>query len=130
MKITVFNGSPRGKRGNTFIMADEFLRGAEAAGAQVEQVLLVQKKISHCTGCFRCWVKTPGKCVIEDDMTVLLEKIMATDVIVFATPLYVDNVTGLMKNFMDRILPLGEPYLVKDEKVSVGILRGMGKLQR
>ena len=46
----------------------------------------------------------------------LLEQLRSTDIIVFATPLYVDNVTGLMKNFMDRILPLGEPYLVKDEK--------------
>ena len=45
-----------------------------------------------------------------------MDKIIETDVIVFATPLYVDNVTGLMKNFMDRMLPLGEPYLVKDEK--------------
>lgn len=116
MKITVFNGSPRGKRGNTFIMADEFLKGAEEAGAQVEQVLLDKKNISNCKGCFRCWVKTPGKCFMDDDMTPLLEKITLTDVIVFASPLYVDNVTGLMKNFMDRILPLGEPYQVKDEK--------------
>jgi len=116
MKIIAFNGSPRGKRGNTYIMVEEFLKGAEEAGAQVEQVLLVEKKISNCRGCFRCWVKTPGECVIDDDMKLLLERIMVIDVIVFATPLYVDNVTGIMKNFMDRILPLGDPHLVKDEK--------------
>ena len=116
MKIIAFNGSPRGKRGNTYIMVEAFLKGAEEAGAQVEQVLLAEKKISNCRGCFRCWVKTPGRCVIDDDMKLLLEQLLATDIIVFATPLYVDNVTGLMKNFMDRILPLGDPHLVKDEK--------------
>ncbi|MFH1845985.1 MAG: flavodoxin family protein [Candidatus Omnitrophota bacterium] len=116
MKIIAFNGSPRGKKGNTYIMVESFLKGADEAGAQVEQVLLAEKKISHCRGCFRCWVKTPGRCVIDDDMKMLLPQIKGTDIIVFATPLYVDNVTGLMKNFMDRILPLGDPHLVKDEK--------------
>jgi len=116
MKITAFNGSPRGKKGNTYIMTEEFLKGASEAGAQVEQVLLAEKKINHCMGCFRCWVKTPGSCFINDDMKPLLKKLIATDVIVFATPLYVDNVTGLMKNFMDRIIPMGDPHIVKDEK--------------
>jgi len=97
-------------------MVEEFLKGAEEAGAQVEQVLLAKKNINNCRGCFRCWVKTPGRCVIDDDMKLLLEQLMANDIVVFATPLYVDNVTGLMKNFMDRILPLGDPHFVKDEK--------------
>lgn len=116
MKIIAFNGSPRGKLGNTYIMVEEFLEGAKESGAQVEQVLLSEKKISNCLGCFGCWIKTPGECVIADDMKLLLEKILTTDIIVFATPLYVDNVTGLMKNFMDRILPLGDPHFVQDEK--------------
>ena len=116
MKILVVNGSPRGRRGNTYIMAEAFLQGAEEAGAEVEQILLSRKTIKNCKGCFWCWLKTPGKCVIKDDMEAILEKLKEADLLVFATPLYVDNVTGLMKNFMDRILPLGEPYQVKDEK--------------
>jgi len=75
----------------------------------------VNKKITHCLGCFHCWVKTPGKCVIDDDMKELLQIIMSSDIIVFATPLYVDNVTGIMKNFMDRLIPLADPYFEKDE---------------
>ena len=116
MKILLINGSPRGKRGNTYIMAEAFLKGAEEAGAETEQILLSKKAIKNCKGCFWCWLKTPGKCVIKDDMEPILEKLKEADILVFATPLYVDNVTGLMKNFMDRILPLGEPYQVKDEK--------------
>ena len=116
MKIVAVNGSPRGKRGNTHIMTEAFLEGAGEAGAEIERIFLSKTKIKNCKGCFWCWIKTLGKCVIKDDMEPILEQLKAADILVFATPLYVDNVTGLMKNFMDRILPLGNPHLVKDEK--------------
>ena len=96
-------------------MAAEFAKGAEDGGAQVENVFLVKKTIQYCRGCFACWTKTPGKCVIEDDMAELLDKVRSSDIVVFATPLYVDNVTGIMKVFMDRIIPLAEPHFDKDE---------------
>jgi multimeric flavodoxin WrbA len=108
MKITAFNGSPRGDKGNTYVIAEEFLAGAKDAGAEVEHILLAGKEIKHCLGCFTCWLRTPGKCAISDDMKDLLPKVMNTDVIVFATPLYVDNVTGLMKNFIVRLLERSE----------------------
>ena len=115
MKITAFNGSPKGKAGNTFIMIEEFLKGAKNAGAETEHVLLSEKKINHCTGCFACWTKTPGKCIFEDDMAALLPKLTSSDVIIYATPLYVDNVTGVMKDFLDRHIPIGDPRFETDE---------------
>jgi multimeric flavodoxin WrbA len=115
MKITAFNSSPRGAQGNTYVMVDSFLAGAKAAGAETEQVLLVEKNIKPCRGCFACWTKTPGRCVIKDDMAVLLEKVVASDIIVYATPLYVFNVSGLMKNFMDRKVVLVNPHFNLDE---------------
>ncbi|ODS42379.1 MAG: iron-sulfur protein [Candidatus Altiarchaeales archaeon IMC4] len=116
MKITAFNGSPRGKNGNTHVMVEEFLKGANDAGADVENVFLAEKEIKPCKGCFGCWVKTPGKCVIKDDMEGSLSKFMSSDIVVFATPLYADNVTGIMKNFIDRRIPILDPHLEKDEK--------------
>ncbi|MGD2095067.1 MAG: flavodoxin family protein [Phycisphaerales bacterium] len=115
MKITIFNGSPRAENGNTHIMVAAFMKGAMQAGAEVENVFLLKKEINHCRGCFSCWLKTPGKCVIRDDMAELLEKFVNSDIVVFATPLYVDNVTGIMKNFMDRIIPVADPHFGKDE---------------
>lgn len=116
MKLTVFNGSPRGEKGNTSVMVEAFLAGARDAGAEAEHIFLVNQKIRPCLGCFGCWVKTPGECAVKDDMAELLRKFVAADIVVFATPLYVDNVTGIMKNFMDRLVPLADPHFEKDEQ--------------
>ena len=115
MRITAFNGSPKAERGNTHVMVDAFLAGARAAGAETENVFLAKKKIAPCVACYACWVKTPGKCSQRDDMDELLAKVIASDIVVFATPVYVDNVTGLMKNFMDRLIPIGDAHWEKDE---------------
>ncbi len=115
MKMTIFNGSPHAENGNTHCMVESFSKGAIQAGAHVENVFLAQKEIHPCRGCFACWIKTPGQCVIQDDMAELIEKFTRSDVVVFATPLYVDNVTGIMKNFMDRIIPIADPHFDKDE---------------
>ena len=91
------------------------MKGARKGGAEVENVFLAKKEINPCRGCFSCWLKTPGECVIKDDMAELLKKFAGSDIVVFATPLYVDNVTGIMKNFMDRLIPGGDPHFEKDE---------------
>jgi len=106
MNITAFNGSPKADHGSTHVIVSALLEGAAKAGASTENVLLVRKKISHCIGCFTCWTKTPGKCVLKDDMEDLLKKYMNSDIVIMASPLYVDHVTGIMKDFMDRSLPL------------------------
>jgi putative NADPH-quinone reductase len=115
MKITAFNGSPRAERGNTNVMAEAFLAGASDAGARCENVFLAKKKIHPCTSCYACWMKTPGVCSQRDDMDELLATFTASDLVVFATPLYVDNVTGLMKNFMDRLIPIADAHWELDE---------------
>jgi len=114
MRITVFNSSPRGARGNTHVIVTELAKGAQEAGAEFENVFLVDKTIGHCRGCFVCWFNTPGQCVIKDDMAELLDKMRASDIVGFATPLYVDNVSGIMKQFMDRVIPLVDPHFAKD----------------
>lgn len=114
MKVLAINGSPRGSNGNTHLMVAEILAGMEDAGATTENIFLSTKKVHHCMGCFTCWTKTPGKCAIKDDMEELLQKQADADIIIYASPLYVDNITGLMKNYMDRSIPLALPYFDKD----------------
>lgn len=113
MKILAINGSPKGQYGNTEVLLKPFLEGCIEAGAEVETIYLKEKNIKHCNGCFTCWIQTPGKCIHKDDMEELLDKISQADIMIYATPLYYYTVTGLMKDFMDRMIPLVNKEIVK-----------------
>jgi putative NADPH-quinone reductase len=114
LKILAVNASPRGQKGNTERLLQSFLKGAQEVGASVETVYLREKNIHYCSGCFSCWTKTPGVCIHKDDMPELLEKSRQADIWVYATPLYSYTVSGQMKTYMDRALPLALPYMVKE----------------
>jgi len=86
------------------LILNPFLEGMKEAGSQVELFYTRKLNVNPCTGEFNCWLKTPGKCYQNDDMNILYPKIDSADVIVFATPVYVDGVTGPMKNLIDRML--------------------------
>jgi multimeric flavodoxin WrbA len=109
MKVIAINSSPNMSKGNTALVLDPFLQGMRKAGAEVELFYTKKLNINPCQGDLNCWLKTPGKCFQQDDMRMLLPKIAEADVLVLATPVYVDGVTGPMKNLLDRILPLWQP---------------------
>jgi multimeric flavodoxin WrbA len=111
MKVLALNCSPKMGKGNTALILDPFLDGMREEGATVELFFTRKLEIKPCSGEFNCWFKTPGRCFQNDDMAMLLPKIDEADIIVFATPLYADGVSGPMKNLMDRQLPRGIPYL-------------------
>jgi len=113
MKALVVYGSPRHKKSASYHIGQNFANGLRRAEVQVEEIMLSKQKINHCIGCFTCWTKTPGKCIHNDDMVNNLPKLQEANLIVFATPLYIYNVTGLLKNFLDRQIPLLEPYLIE-----------------
>jgi multimeric flavodoxin WrbA len=115
MNITIFNGSHKAEKGNTFVMVEAFLEGVREAGAEGEQILLARKEIRPCQACIACWMNADGQCVHHDEMPGLMQKVLASDVLGLATPIYVDNVTGIMKIFLDRLVPLADPRWEKDE---------------
>ena len=71
------------------------------SGADIELFYNDKLKIKPCTGCFNCWLKTPGVCSHKDDMAWLLPKMRDADVMVYATPVYGYGMTGQMKNLLE-----------------------------
>lgn len=106
MKITAFNGSPRSEKGCTNIMVEGLLTGAKQAGAKIEHIFLAKKNIRFCLGCQSCIFFNHGECVIKDDMQLLKNKFIESDIVIIATPVYIDDMTSIMKNFIDRLFPI------------------------
>ena len=114
MKITAILGSER-KGGNTEVMLDAALEEAQKNGALVDKIPLSGKTIAPCDGCSGC-AKT-GKCIIEDDAQEILDKMAASDGIIWATPVYFWSMTGQTKTLMDRTYALLFPKLQLANKV-------------
>lgn len=98
-KILILSSSPR-KGGNSELLCDQFALGSQQAGHQTEKIVLKDKQINYCTGCGTCFTKK--RCSQKDDMTEVLEKMEAADVIVMATPVYFYTMSGQMKTMIDR----------------------------
>lgn len=115
MKILTVNSSPRAGAGSsTELLLDYLVRGMREAGAEICTVNLRGKIIKPCLGCFMCWTKTLGRCIQMDDMTnELLPELLASDLVVFATPLYYHTMNAAMSIFRERMLPLLQPFIEK-----------------
>lgn len=115
MKTLAVHSSPKGKAGNTALVLDPFLKGMEEGGAEVELLYTKKLDINPCLGCMSCFMKTPGICVQDDDMKMVLSKLREADVWVFSMPLYWSGVPGPMKNLIDRMTPFSDTFLeIKD----------------
>lgn len=101
--ILILSTSPR-KGGNSDTLADEFLRGAREAGHEAEKISLTGKNIGFCRGCLAC--QKTLRCVLQDDASAIVEKMLHADVLVFATPIYFYEMSGQMKTLLDRSNPL------------------------
>ncbi len=89
---------------NSEILAKEAYRGALEVGNEVELVSLKDKSVNFCKGCLAC--HHTGKCIIKDNMNELMLKVKEAEVVVFATPIYYYEMSGMMKTFLDRCNPL------------------------
>ena len=101
--ILILSTSPR-KGGNSDTLADEFTRGARDAGHDAEKISLAGKTIGFCRGCLAC--QKTERCVIQDDVNAIVQKMLSADVLVFATPIYFYEMSGQMKTLLDHSNPL------------------------
>jgi multimeric flavodoxin WrbA len=131
MKVMGIMGSPRIK-GNTDLLLDEALKGAQSLGAEVEKIVVDKLKIAPCReyyGCLR-----DGNCVIRDDMDDIYPKLLSADTIIVASPIFFYGLTGQLKALIDRCQALwARRYVLKQELpdstrkgafIAVGATRG------
>jgi len=110
MNVIGINGSPR-KLWNTATLVGKALEGATAQGATTELFHLYDLDFKGCKSCFACKTRggcSYGKCVLNDDLAPVLEKIAAADALVIGSPIYFGTVTGETRSFLERLL---FPYL-------------------
>ena len=100
MKITVLFGSPN-RHGSTSILVENFVRGATEAGHECEVLDVCHMNIHPCTGCVACGYE--GPCVQKDDVEQIRAKLVASEMVVFATPLYYYGMSAQLKIVVDRL---------------------------
>ena len=102
MKITIINGSPR-KNGATFAILNYFKETLENVNSDInfEFVNLIDYNLKYCIGCQHCY--QTGKCIILDDNIEKIQNIIkSSNAIIWGSPNYATNISGLLKNFYDR----------------------------
>jgi multimeric flavodoxin WrbA len=135
MKVLAIIGSP--KKGNTYKIThhvEQRLRlyvqsddGGEGA-LEFDYLFLKDADLGLCKGCFLCIPKGEDRCPLKDNRAEIEKRILASDGIILATPVYSMNVSWLMKNFMDRFAyTLHRPRFVKQKLMLVATAGNAGK---
>jgi len=99
MKALGISGSPR-PGGNCEYLTQHALRSLAEEGIETEYLSLAGLEIGHCTGCYAC--QNEPRCIIEDDLAPVYDKMLAADGLILTTPVYFGSASSLMKAFIDR----------------------------
>jgi hypothetical protein len=91
-------------------MASDYLRGRDWV---VDSLALCEMKVAPCVGCFGCWLKTPGVCVIDDEGRDIAKAIIQSDLLILLTPVTFGGYSSELKKALDRMIPLISPYFMK-----------------
>lgn len=105
MNVLAVNGSAH-KQGNSATMLASAIEGAQSRGAQVELTNLYDLKYTGCTGCMACKLlggKSFGRCARRDDLTPVLSRAIESDVLMLASPIYWNDLTGMVRSFLERL---------------------------
>lgn len=133
MKTIIINASPR-KNWNTAQLLKEAQKGAESAGAEVEYIDLFDLTFTGCRSCLACKLKNgkhPG-CAWKDDLSPLIDRILAADSLIIGTPIYWGEPTAQFRGLMERLVFCTMPYEAGsyfDGRVNVGFIYTMNAPQ-
>ncbi|MCP4135257.1 MAG: flavodoxin family protein [bacterium] len=115
MKIVLLNGNSDRKKKAVDLAAADAEAVLKEQGHQVESILLREKDIKECIGCFGCWVKTPGLCIHKDDMKQILKKLIESEIQLMVSDVRFGMLSPTLLSAINRFLPMGCAYMRLDE---------------
>jgi multimeric flavodoxin WrbA len=111
MKVTILNGNPDAS--NT-IFDDYLNKLSDTLSSDSNEVIIFTLRdmnLKYCRGCWGCWVQTPGECVVKDDTRKIRRQYINSDLVLFASPVFMGFTSALLKRAHDKLLALIHPYL-------------------
>lgn len=108
MKAVILNGVNKNS-----IIYDSLIKELQARDYSIHSFYLPELEVSSCLGCFGCWIKTPGICVIDDFGRDILKTVVASDLIVYLSPVTFGGYSYHVKKAVDRLLPILLPHFTK-----------------
>lgn len=96
-------------------LMDSLISGFNTKKHEYEIIEIGEGDLASCLGCFGCWIKTPGKCVIKDSMTKINESYAKSDYVLYLTPVIFGQYSANIKDALDRWLPNVLPFFVKKD---------------
>lgn len=111
MKVTLLNGNPAASDDGFDDYLASLGRQLGAAGHTVTALTLRELEARYCTGCWACWVRTPGLCLYDDASREVCRDVIQSDFVLFASPVIMGYLSATLKKFMDKLIPLVHPYI-------------------
>lgn len=111
MKVLILNGCHSDSDHD--LVHERIVNQLVCQGHEVQSIMLRDMNIKHCIGCFSCWVNTPGECIFKDDASKIVELFINSDLVIYFTPIVFGGYSSLLKNILDRLLPLYIPSMNK-----------------
>lgn len=109
-RALVLDGSKEGRTGS-LITRGAVMDELTSRGLSPKCLVLRDMNISPCLGCFGCWVRTPGECVLKDDHAVLIKELVCSDLLVIITPITFGGHSSEVKKALDRSIAIFLPFL-------------------
>lgn len=110
MKVLFLDGNPEEKDKNYNRYVSELKDFLLEKGHSVKMLTLREMNIRFCTGCWSCWLATPGECVFKDESHTVCKEYINSDFVLFSSPMIMGFVSALTKKIQDKLIPLIHPY--------------------
>jgi multimeric flavodoxin WrbA len=116
MKITILDGGAGsneadGESARYAAYLEDVIARLESSGHRVRHFRLAELKLRSCTGCWSCWLKTPGRCPQKDDTATVIREYLDSDLVLFATPLRLGFLSALTKKMLDKLVTVFLPHI-------------------